>query len=135
MGVSAVRPVDAPTMYNKWYYMQSFTSNQRGRVRYTRVKIVSRNKTPTYSRVRPQIFTAVEVVVMTTILSPEQVRPWRARVTPPPQYYYFIILYSRRRRWLVSRDLIARLPTCCGALSLDTVSGNRACRYHPNEVK
>jgi len=72
--------------------MQSFISNQRGRVRYTRVNIVSGNKTPTYynSRVRPQTFTAVVVVVMTTTLSPEQVRPGRARVTPPPLYYYFI---------------------------------------------
>jgi len=121
--------------------MQSFISNQRGRVRYTRVNIVSGNKTPTYyltinySHVRPQTFTAVVVVVMTTTLSPEQVRPGRARVTPPPIHYYFIILYSRRRRWLVSRDLIARLLTCRGALGPNTVIGNRARRSHTNEVK
>jgi len=70
---------------------------------------------------------------MATTLSPDQVRPGRARVTPPPNH--IIILLYIIQLLAVARDLIARLPTCRGALGPNTVSGHRARRSYPDEIK
>lgn len=70
---------------------------------------------------------------MATTLSPDQVRPGRTRVTPPPNH--IIILLYIIQLLAVARDLIARLPTCRGALGPNTVSGHRALRSSPDEIK
>lgn len=97
--------------------MQSFTSNQRGRVRYTRVKLFREIKRRRTSCATTNIYRGWSrrhddnTFTWTGTTGANACNPTIAK------YYYFIILFSRRRRWLVSRDLIACLPTCRGALS------------------